>query len=485
MISQIFFDDYWLPELIISTTLTLSIIFLERKNPKSAYAWILLVWIKPLLGFVLYLFFSQNLTRRKIYKYNATENNAYHVAMDLDPHMSLDRAKLAHLPHHRTIEYHMNASSAYYSSNNDIILITDGHEKFDALFDAIEKAKTSIHLEYYIFKNDTIGTALMDLLIKRAKDGIDVRLLTDEMGSFLFNTKKVKELQAAGGHYGRFFPSKIRFLNPRINYRCHRKIVVIDGQIGFIGGFNVGDEYLGENKKMGYWRDTHLRVTGSVVHELQHRFILDWQTTGKTLTEHTTIKSMKSYYPTSTQTEGVGAQLVVSGPDSILSHIKHGFLRMISGASKHIYIQTPYFVPDESIMEALKIALASGIDVFIMIPNKPDHIFIYWATLSHIGELIECGAKVYIYNNGFLHAKVITVDDQVSSVGTCNFDIRSFSLNFESNLFIYDEKIASDLRETFLMDIEDALYYDIKTYTNRSRAIKMKESVSRLVSPLL
>jgi len=273
-------------------------------------------------------------------------------------------------------------------------------------------------------------------------------------------------------------------LDLRGNYRNHRKIVVIDGVTGFVGGFNIGNEYLGLEKKMGYWRDTHLKIVGSAAYELQHRFLLDWRASSN---EELLIDDTKlnHYFPTISQKSGAGIQIVSSGPDNINQQIKQGFLRMINTAEDYILIQSPYFVPDESILEALKIALLSGIDVRIMIPNKPDHIFIYWVTLAYVGELIEYGAKIFIYENGFLHAKTIVVDDSVCSVGSCNFDIRSFRLNFETNAFIYDRKVAIHLKNIFVEDIKKCTYYNKELYRNRSRRVKIKESISRLFSPLL
>jgi len=473
---------------IFNLSLSITIIFLERKSPQSTYAWLLFLWMIPILGFLFYLFFSQNLTKRKIFKYNSLENVRYSLLLrqqrrslsqiiTIDPNSPLEKYR-------RSIEFHLNVGQAMYTNNNLVNIYTDGKAKFDALFDAMESATSSIHVEYYIIKNDSLALRMMDILTRKALDGIEVRLLFDAMGGRYLPKAILKRLESAGGQIGKFFPSKIKMINLRINYRNHRKIVVIDGSTGFVGGFNVGNEYLGRNPKMGYWRDTHLKIQGSSAHELQLRFLLDWRASSS---ENLIIDgdSQNKYFPAIPQRSGSGIQIVSSGPDRKNQQIKQGLLRMINNAESYILIQSPYFVPDESILEALKIALLSGIDVRLMIPNKPDHVFIHWATLAYVGELIEYGAKVYIYENGFLHAKTIVVDDAVCSVGSCNFDIRSFSLNFETNAFIYDASISRALKNVFVEDMKHCTYYNKEVYSQRGHIIKIKESISRLFSPLL
>lgn len=473
---------------IFNISLCITIIFLERKTPQSTYAWLLFLWILPIFGFLFYLFFSQNLTKRKIFKYNTPENIRYKLLLRqqrrslskivvIDPNSPWEKYR-------RSIEFHLNVSQALYTNNNQISIYTDGKAKFEALFDAMESATSSIHVEYYIIKNDSLALRMMDILTRKALEGIEVRLLFDAMGGRYLPKAILEGLVSAGGQIGEFFPSKIKMINLRINYRNHRKIVVIDGSTGFVGGFNVGNEYLGLNPKMGYWRDTHLKIYGSSAYELQLRFLLDWRASSS---ESLVISadSQNKYFPAISQKSGAGIQIVSSGPDKANEQIKQGFLRMINNAESYILIQSPYFVPDESILEALKIALLSGIDVRIMIPNKPDHIFIHWATLAYVGELIEYGAKVYIYENGFLHSKTIVVDDAVCSVGSCNFDIRSFRLNFETNAFIYDRPTSAELKNVFVEDIKLCTYYNKEIYSKRGHIIKIKESISRLFSPLL
>ena len=278
-----------------------------------------------------------------------------------------------------------------------------------------------------------------------------------------------------------FFPSRFPIINYRINYRNHRKLVIIDGKIGYIGGFNVGDEYLGKNKKFGYWRDTHLRIIGSSVHAIQTRFILDWNQAS----DRNDIAYSPELFPKTESNGDISLQIVSSGPDSEWEHIKYGYIKMISYARESIFIQTPYFIPDASLLDALRIASLTGKDVRIMIPNKPDHPFVYWATYFYVGEMLNAGARVYIYDNGFIHAKTIIVDGKLASVGTANIDVRSFKLNFEVNAFLYDEGISTSLTDSFDKDMDVSRELTLEAYQQRSLKIRFKESISRLLSPIL
>lgn len=292
-----------------------------------------------------------------------------------------------------------------------------------------------------------------------------------------------KRFKEKGGHVESFFPSKLPLINLRMNNRNHRKIVIIDGQIGYVGGFNVGNEYLGLSKKFGYWRDTHLRIQGNAVSALQLRFILDWNSQS----HRDNITYSSQYFPKPQQTHNgnIGVQIASSGPDEFWEQVKYGYLKMISMAKNDIYIQTPYFVPDEAFMDALKIAALGGVNVNIMIPSKPDHPFVYWATFKNVASLLEAGARVYLYDNGFLHAKTLTIDDEITSVGTTNMDNRSFTLNFEVNAFVYNEELAREVRESFEEDLKVCSELTKERYAQRSLWIKFKESVSQLLSPIL
>ena len=284
-----------------------------------------------------------------------------------------------------------------------------------------------------------------------------------------------------GGHVESFFPSKLPLINLRMNNRNHRKIVIIDGKIGYVGGFNVGDEYLGKDKKFGYWRDTHLRLEGDSVNALELRFILDWNSQSN----RDSIEYEDRYFPDVDSGGTIGVQIASSGPDEDWEQIKYGYLKMISSAKQSIYIQSPYFIPDQAFIDAIKIAALGGVEVNIMIPNKPDHPFVYWATLKNAASLLSAGVKIYHYDNGFLHSKTLIIDDEIASVGTANMDNRSFTLNFEVNAFIYDEAIAAQLKEAFIQDMKVSYRLTEDLYNKRSLWIKFKEGISQLLSPIL
>lgn len=334
--------------------------------------------------------------------------------------------------------------------NNQVEIFTDGKEKFADLFREMEKAEHFIHIQYYIIRDDELFASMVHILKERQSQGVQVRILYDGMGGRFLSKRRLRELRKAGIKVACFFPPFLGRLNLRVNYRNHRKIVVIDGRVGYVGGFNVGREYLGKNPRFGYWRDTHLKIYGDAVISLQIRFALDWNYAGKeNLFLHSDYFTGDSFLPG----RKLGIQIIASGPDSRQRQIRDNYLRLFHKARHHIYIQTPYFVPDDAVLSALKIAAGSGVDVRLMIPCKPDHPFVYWATYSYVGEMIAAGARCFTYENGFLHAKGVAVDGCVSCYGTANMDIRSFELNFEVNATIYDEETTLRLEKAFLDDL--------------------------------
>ncbi|MDQ0233500.1 cardiolipin synthase [Metabacillus malikii] len=461
------------------------VIFRERKDASASWAWLLVLFFIPLLGFLLYMLFGQNLSRYHLFQWEDRKklgieklltNQVEQLRYDTFEYQNEVERNYKQL-----IYMHLINNDAVLMKDNHIDIFTDGNAKFDQLIADIEAAEDHIHLQYYILHNDQLGKRLIDALAKKAKQGVKVRVLYDDLGSRGLRKSFFAELRKAEGEVERFFPSKLRWINLRLNYRNHRKLVIIDGKIGYVGGFNVGDEYLGLDPKFGYWRDTHLRIQGTAVYAIQTRFILDWNQA----THKKKIPYIPNHFPEQHVSGKSSMQIVTSGPDSEWEQIKNGYIKMIATAKKSIFIQTPYFIPDASVLDALKIACLSGIEVKIMIPNKPDHPFVYWATMSYIGEMLHSGAKVYIYDNGFIHAKTIVVDNEISSVGTANIDMRSFKLNFEVNAFIYDPNIAMRLYDVFLNDQKVSRELTLGGYEQRSRMIRLKESVSRLLSPIL
>jgi cardiolipin synthase A/B len=469
--------------LSLNVLLALAIIFLERRDASSTWAWLMVLLFIPVAGFILYLIFGRRLSNKEIFTWDKKSRLGLLTAVQEQlTAIKNNQLKVQHeeiLPYEDLIYMHLKNNDALLSQNNEVEVYTDGQKKFHALIEDIESAENHVHLLYYILRDDKLGQRLAEALKRKAKEGVEVKLLYDDMGSRLLTRNYKRELIEAGVQVESFFPSFIPKVNMKINYRNHRKLAIIDGEIGYIGGFNIGDEYLGFNKRFGYWRDTHLRVEGDAVNNMQTRFILDWNHASRR-----DIVYEERYYQAKPKGD-VAMQIVSSGPDSEWEQIKHGYLKMILSAKDYVFIQTPYFIPDDSLLDALRVAVLSGIDVRIMIPNKPDHPFVYWATFSNIGDMLNAGAKVYIYQKGFLHAKTIVVDGKIASVGTANIDVRSFRLNFEVNAFLYHQGLAQSLADRFHEDIVESTELTFKLYQSRSKWIRFKEAISRLLSPIL
>lgn len=469
--------------LLFNIALALTIIFLERKDASSTWAWLMVLLFIPIAGFFFYLIFGKRISTQRIFTWDTKSKLGVKRSVQQQLRAIEDDSfdfKREGLAEYEELYYlHLRNNDAIFTQDNSVKIYTDGEKKFAALLQDLEKATDHIHLLYYIIRHDQLGQKIADLLIKKAGEGVEVRVLYDDMGSRRISRKYINRLRNAGALVESFFPPKIPKINLKINFRNHRKLAIIDGQVGYIGGFNIGDEYLGKNKKFGYWRDTHLRISGDAVKNMQTRFILDWNQASRD-----DILYEERFYDAKADGD-VGVQIVSSGPDSDWEQIKNGYIKMIMMAKDYVYIQTPYFIPDESLRDALRIAALSGVHVKIMIPNKPDHPFVYWATLSYIGDLLDAGAEVHIYQNGFLHAKTIVVDGKIASVGTANIDVRSFRLNFEVNAFLYDDGLASRLVEAFNYDASLSTIMTKKLYDKRSMGIRFKESISRLLSPIL
>lgn len=464
---------------IINLLTIVYMVFKEKRSANSIIAWTLILYIAPFIGFIVFLLVGRKINKSNMFgiknaeikvleKYDRQVKERSQVPVEnMDMIMALE-----------TIDY------SPYRNDNEVCMYSDGKEFFDALLKSLNKAKKSINIEFYIFKNDDIGTKILDILEEKAKNGVEVRLLYDSVGSRLLNRNVLKKLRAVGGKTGEFFPSWLKLINLNMNFRDHRKIVVIDNKVAFVGGFNVGDEYLGKDKKFGYWRDTHIKFKGSAVKDLNLRFLADWRYATK---EEVDLSHMLEISDENIGEPNTGMQIVSSGPNlSDRYEIKLAYLKMIQRAKKYLYIQSPYLIIDKSISDSLKLASASGVDVRIMIPGKGDHPFVYWANLAYAGDLLEYGVKIYHYDrSAFLHAKTVVIDDEICSIGTANMDTRSFELNFEVNAFIYSETISKQQKSEFEKDILKSEELTLEKYQNRSRGVKIKESLSRLFSDVL
>lgn len=470
---------------LLNIFLALTVIFLERRNASTTWAWVMVLFFIPVFGFLLYLILGQKVRKRKLYKLLGDSQRIIEHTVERQMRQLRDREltfKDSAMQDYRDMIYmNLKTSYAVFTSNNAVEIFTEGNHKFDALLKDIEAAKHHVHLMYYIVRDDELGRRLVKTLAAKAAQGVEVKFLYDHIGSSRLPRSYFHELKAAGGREAAFFPSRIPYLNLKINYRNHRKLVIIDGKVGYIGGFNIGDEYLGLNEHYGEWRDTHLKVRGNAVLQMQAQFLMDWN-----LAASGRIMLNELYFPVISDDMGsIGMQLVASGPDSEYQQIKDAYIKMIFAAKETICLQTPYFIPDESLMNALKIAAMCGVDVRIMLPDKPDHFFVYWATHSYLGELIAGGVKCYLYGKGFLHAKTLVIDGKLASVGTANLDIRSFKLNFEMNAFIYDTQTAAKLQRIFELDSENCRRLTKEVYEARPLVNRIKESISRLLSPIL
>jgi cardiolipin synthase len=469
----------------INLILSIVIVFFQRKDPKSVWAWLLVMYFIPIVGFIMYMLVGQDLYKRRMFRTKeiADELNSSIRKQEERIFKNEFRAKDTELNEFSDlILYNLESADAVYTDDNNIEIYTDGNDKFDALIEAIQKAENYIHIQYYIIKSDEVFHRMMEALIQKAKEGVEVRILYDSMGCRNLKRSDVKKLKHYGVMTAEFFPAFLRRFHLRINYRNHRKIVVIDGTTAFVGGFNVGKEYIGKDTHFGNWRDTHLKIAGSAVTSLGIRFILDWNYAAK----DNLFQTDKYFENKINKPKGNnGIQIISSGPDSMSQNIRNNYVRMINKAKNNIYIQSPYFIPDDVVLDALKIAAMSGIDVRVMIPCKPDHPFVYWATYSYMSDLLSVGAKCYTYDDGFLHAKGMVIDRKVACYGTANMDIRSFKLNFEVNATIYNKEIAAKLENIFMEDLTRSTQITPYIYANRPLMIRIKEQVSRLLSPLL
>ncbi len=481
-------DGYrWVLEhlFVINIIFSLLIIFFQRRDPTTVWAWLLLLYFIPVIGFILYLVLAQNFRKDKMFKMKEIEGEIKYAVRRQEESIFRKKLRLkdAELERFkRLILYNLNEGEAVLTDNNDVRVYTDGEDKFRALLWEMEHAKRYIHMQYYIIRNDELWKEIEDVLIRKAGQGVKVRVLYDSMGCRGSGRVDWMKLRAAGVETAEFFPALLGKFQLRINYRNHRKIVVIDGRLGFMGGFNIGREYLGRSRKFGYWRDTHLCIEGSAVTSLAVRFVLDWNYAAK---ENLFLDDSLFEIPEYVRNGRDPVQIITSGPDSKYPKIRDNYLRLIHMARKRIYVQTPYFIPDDNIRDALVIAAKSGVDVRIMIPCKPDHPFVYWATHSYLGEMIEAGARCYTYDNGFLHSKCLCVDGLVSCVGTANMDIRSFELNFEVNAVIYSAKTTQKLEDAFESDISKSTIITRKIYQKRNWIVRAKEQFCRLLSPVL
>lgn len=468
---------YWGLMVIYGITILsiIGIVLSENRNPVKSLAWVTVLLVVPAVGLILYIFFGRNITnkhrisrrnRRRLRKYeSSTLPHTDRTAMSDE---SQQQVKLAR-----------SLTGANFYPGNDACVFTSGREKFDALIEDLENARYYIHLQYYIFEDDKIGHTIKEILEKKARSGVIVRVIYDHVGCFGVKNRFFKEMQQAGVTVYPFFKVAFPPFATRINWRNHRKLCVIDGHIGYIGGMNIADRYI-EGTKWGTWRDTHLRIQGPAVAALKLSFAIDWSFMGQPLIEEG--KDLPLPVPVENP---MGMQLITSGPTSQWSNVAMVYLKAIANAKKTVLLQTPYFLPTESLMKALQSAALSRVDVRIMIPRRSDSMMLKYASYSYIAECLRAGIKIYFYEPGMLHSKTLIIDDEFSTVGSTNFDFRSFEHNFECNMVVYSTKFNRQMKEIFAEDMKHCQRITPSAWRHRPMTQKALESFMRLFSPIL
>ena len=450
-----------------------AVVLSENRNPVKSLAWITVLLMVPVFGVVLYIFFGRSLKNTRM----ITRRNRRRLRRQ-ESYPPVDIQSLPLTPEsHQQIRMAQTLQGAIYYPGNKIDIFTDGRTKFDALLADIDAAHSYVLMEYYIIKDDTIGTAVADALMRKARKGVKVRLIYDHIGSLHTPNRFFRQMQEAGIEVHPFFRVTFPHFATRVNWRNHRKLAVIDGRIGYVGGMNIADRYI-DGTGSGIWRDTHLRVEGPAVGAIQYAVAVDWSFMGQPLILDTP-STRQEHHP------GAGIQLITSGPTSHWSNIAMLFHKAIANARRRVYIQTPYFLPTDSLLRALQAAALAKVDVRIMIPARSDSTILTYASFSYVQECLRSGVKVYLYNAGMLHAKTVIVDDEFISVGSANFDFRSFEHNFESNVMIYSREINAEMTHIFFEDIAMSERVHPGTWQKRPRAQKAKESMVRLLSPIL
>ncbi|MBN2651142.1 MAG: cardiolipin synthase [Spirochaetales bacterium] len=458
-------------------------IILDNKPPEVLMAWLLVLILLPYLGGVIYLFAGVDWKKKKIVKNLAEESFKKNLSDIVDKQKEI----ITSYPDERfsdtikAIRLLLNSNSSILSRRNDVSFFHNGADMLDSLIVDLNEAKESIHMEFYIWRSDATGRKIKNILIRKAKEGVDIRLIFDGVGCF----RKIsyayrRELKNAGIQY-KYFLDPFSSLNHRmINYRNHRKIVVIDGDISYTGGMNIGDEYINGGKRFDYWRDTQVRVVGEASGMLQSIFYSDWKNSGGEEFQGS------HYYKYHGKVENPKfMQIVCSGPDSKWSSIQKLFLSLISNANERVIVQSPYFIPDRAIQDALETASLSGIDVSLIVTGRPDKKIPYWVAETYFESLLRAGVKIYRYEAGFFHSKVIIIDDTIASVGTCNVDVRSFRINYEVNAVFYDYDVVKELSDYALIDISQSREIKLDDIKRLNIFKRLRNSIFRIIAPVL
>lgn len=469
-VSNILLTLYWIT--IISVVV---LIISENRNPLKSLPWILVLTFIPGLGLIIYFFFGQDNRKRRV-----ISRRTYRKIMK-QPQQRKYRVDSSLVPneYNPLVTLLENCGQSNLLNGTEIKIYTKGKEKFDDLCEALRSAKHHIHLQYYIFCDDEIGHRVRDILMEKAREGVEVRVLYDDVGCWNVKKKFYKEMKDAGVEILPFLKVVLPALTSKVNYRNHRKIVVIDGTIGFMGGMNIADRYE-KGIEWGVWRDTHFRFVGRGVLGLQSVFLIDWFVASKQL-----LKGIEYFPMTEIHDKNNILQIATTGPIGQWRILLQAMIFAVANAKKYIYIQTPYFLPTEGLNQALQTAALGGVDVRLMLPERSDTVTANMATHSFIDEMVKAGVSVYFYKVGFLHSKLLVIDDNLACIGSANMDFRSFEHNFEVNAFVYEHSFALNLKEIFLKDMEDCQRIIPSIWLRRPKLRRIAESFMRLFSPLL
>lgn len=450
-------------------------VLMDNRQPAKTMAWALVIFFVPIVGILFYIFFGANTRREKIISERSLNQLTKRSMLEFVEQEDL------WLPekNRQTINFFINQGLSLPFKNNEVEIFTSGEEYFADLIATIGKAKRHIHIGLYIFEDDPLGRLIRDILIDKARQGVEVRLIYDDVGCWNVTRGFFEEMRGAGIDVNAFLPVHFPQFTSKVNYRNHRKLIVVDGETGYIGGMNIALRYVKGTKQP--WRDTMTRVVGGVVYGLQRAFLVDWYFVDRSL-----VSGRQYYPPIKVKGNDCLAQVVTSSPTSPYSEILHGYSQVIQDARKYIFIETPYFMPSEPVLFALKTAALSGVDVRIIVPMKCESKFIHWASQTFLHEVMRAGVKVYQYRKGFLHSKILVSDDQLSTCGSTNMDFRSFENNFESNIFFYDFATAERFKSVFMEDqAHSSLLNEGFDGTKNSFAMRLVESLTRLISPLM
>ena len=457
--------------------ITIIHVVMDNRQPAKTMAWALVIWFVPIVGIVFYLFFGINTRKERLVSQRSMDQLSKRSMLEFVEQKDLSLPE----DYKAIIELFVNENLSLPFKNNEVRFYTDGYAFFPALLREIAAAKDHIHIDMYIIDDDPLGNLVADALIDKVREGVEVRLIYDDVGCWNVKHGFFERMREEGIEVVPFLPVRFPSFTSKVNYRNHRKLIVIDGRTGFIGGMNIALRYV-KGTKTQPWRDTMLQVTGSGVYSLQRAFLVDWY-----FVDRTQISDRK-YYPKNIEIEPNSTliQMVTSGPVTPYPEIMQGLVRVIIAAKRYLYIETPYFLPTEPVLFALKTAALGGVDVRIMVPFRSDAKFVEWASRSYLREMVDTGVKVLYYQTGFLHSKMVVSDDAICTCGSTNVDFRSFENNFEANVFIYDEEVAVQMRDVFLADEKQSvLFSDIPKRIHPSFMKRLGESVVRLLSPVM